>query len=182
MDFPQKHNDLRHNLLNGGQSILGCLKEIEKELDRMSQTVKAYQRGLDMSDLKELIKKHEGLRLKPYRCSAGKLTIGYGRNLDDVGITEYEAEIMLDRDIAQAKQNLFVVFGDLIKSFSKNRYNALVDMMFNLGLPRFRGFKKMIKAIQKGDWDAASREAIDSKWADQVKLRAIENAMFLKEG
>lgn len=135
-----------------------------------------------MDELKELIKKHEGLRLKPYRCSAGKLTIAYGRNLDDVGITEHEAEIMLDRDIAQAKQDLFTVLGGLVNDLSPKRYNALVDMMFNLGQARFRGFIKMIAAIRQGDWQEAAKQALDSKWADQVGNRAMTDALMIKNG
>ena len=135
-----------------------------------------------MNELKELIKKHEGLRLKPYICSAGKLTIGYSRNLEDKGISEHEADMMLESDIDLAKQDLFSVFGNAANHMSQNRFNALVDMRFNLGLSRFRGFKKMIKAIKVGDWDEASKQALDSRWAEQVKSRAIRDALLLKEG
>jgi lysozyme len=67
----------------------------------------------------DLLKKHEGLRLKPYRCSADKLTIGYGRNLDDVGISEEEAEMLLLNDLLTANievENRFVWFEDLDSS------------------------------------------------------------------
>jgi lysozyme len=132
--------------------------------------------------LKELIKKNEGLRLKPYKCSAGKLTIGYGRNLDDRGISEREAEIMLEADISLAKQDLYAVFGDLVPSLTENRYNALVDMMFNLGSAKFRGFKKMIQAIKDNDWKRASMEMLDSGYAKQVPNRAQKNATYLRKG
>jgi lysozyme len=155
---------------------------VEKELTRMKQAIEKYEEVFEMDELKELIKKHEGLRLKPYRCSAGKLTIGYGHNLDDKGITEHEAELMLDRDIAQAKQDLFMVLGELVNALTPKRYNALVDMMFNLGAARFRGFKKMIAAIQENDWTEAAGQALDSKWADQVKFRAIRDAEMMKYG
>jgi len=133
-------------------------------------------------NIKELIKIHEGLKLKPYLCSAGKLTIGYGRNLDDRGITKHEAETMLDTDIAQAQQDLFQIFGHQVDALSVNRYAALVDMMFNLGLTRFRGFKKMIEAIKQNDWKETHRQALDSKWAEQVKTRSTRDAILLLEG
>ena len=49
---------------------------------------------------------HEGLRLKPYKCTSGALTIGYGRNLDARGITEAEAEMMLSHDIDDFQDRL----------------------------------------------------------------------------
>ena len=52
-----------------------------------------------MSNLIEQLKRHEGKRLFPYHCTANKLTIAYGRNLDDVGVTEEEAELMLVNDV-----------------------------------------------------------------------------------
>ena len=134
-------------------------------------------------ELKELIKNHEGLRLNLYTCTAGKISVGYGRNLTDRGISQREAETLLDTDIALAKQDLYdVLDSKVIDSLSDNRYMALVDMMFNLGKTRFRGFKKMIKAIKEGDWDEASRQALDSKWADQVKSRATRDATLIKDG
>jgi lysozyme len=54
--------------------------------------------------IQEQLVRHEGLRLKPYRCTAGKLTIGIGRNLDDRGISQKEAYAMLERDIKDCKQ------------------------------------------------------------------------------
>ena len=67
-------------------------------------------------------------------------------------------------------------------SLSDNRYNALVDMMFNLGKPRFLTFKKMIKAVECGDFDTAANEMLDSKWARQTKSRAIELSNLIREG
>jgi lysozyme len=56
---------------------------------------------------------------------------------------------------------------------------VIANMMFNLGLPRFSRFKKMIRAIELGDWQSAADEMIDSKWYQQVTARArrLEAAM-----
>jgi lysozyme len=134
----------------------------------------------------DLIKRHEGYRQYPYKCTAGALTCAYGRNLDAVGISEDEAEVLLNNDIVRAEEDLTKVFdsdflyesGDL----SYNRYSVLVNMMFNLGLTRFKGFKKMIQAVKDQDFDEAAREMLDSRWAKQVKQRAYELALMMEAG
>ena len=98
-----------------------------------------------LKKLVEQLKDHEGVRLKPYICTAGKLSIGIGRNLDDVGISLREAETMLFNDIEEARKQLNDIF-DNFDTFSEIRRIALIDMMFNLGKSRFLGFKKMITA------------------------------------
>lgn len=132
------------------------------------------------SELRRMIKRHEGLCLKPYMDSTGNLTIGYGRNLTN-GISEREAEIMLDHDIAQAQQDLYEVEPEALH-LSTWRYYALVDMMFNLGRKRFSSFKKMLKAIREGDHLKVAQEMLDSKWAEQVKGRSVELALIMREG
>ena len=86
---------------------------------------------------------HEGMELKPYRCTAEKLSIGAGRNLDDKGITEEEALYLLHNDIAECRLDLVSIF-PFFPGFSVGRQWALIDLRFNLGPSRFRGFKKMI--------------------------------------
>jgi len=132
-------------------------------------------------NLLDMIKRHEGYRKHPYLCSAGKTTIAYGRNLDDVGIFEHEAEFLLKEDIKHAIAVLRKIFHNF-NDFSENRQNALIDMMFNLGASRFLLFRKMIVAIKKNDWEEAVNEAKDSKWHSQVGDRAIEIEYLLKEG
>ena len=129
----------------------------------------------------DMLKKHEGLMLKPYRCTAGKLTIGYGRNIKDNGITEEEALIMLIADTITAEQELCEIFKDY-DLFSDNRKIALIDMIFNLGKPRFLLFDKTIGLIKSGDWESAAGEALDSRWADQVGKRAITISEMLRQG
>ena len=130
--------------------------------------------------LRQMLERHEGLRLKPYRCSAGKMTIGYGRNLDDVGISEEEASYLLNNDIKRAEGDLISIF-PYFSGFSKSRQDALLDMMFNLGKTRFLGFKKMIAAIKNDDWKEAKIQAMDSKWAAQVGYRAKEVTNIFEE-
>ena len=134
-----------------------------------------------MNKVVKYIKANESLRLKPYKCTAKKLTIGYGRNLEDVGITTKEAEFMLETDIAKALEDIDSVFG--FKPFyalSNKRQMALIDMMFNLGRPRFKTFKKMIKAIKTGNFQQAAYELMDSRYATQVPRRAHTNADLMR--
>lgn len=129
----------------------------------------------------EMLKRHEGFRSKPYRCSVGKLTIGYGRNIEDVGISRCEATMLMLEDIDQATQNVLSVLSNF-NSFSANRRNALINMVFNLGINRFRLFKKMIRAIKKNDWGEAAKQAKDSRWYKQVGIRSREIVKLIKEG
>ena len=131
--------------------------------------------------INELIE-DEDIRLKPYKCTAGKLTIGIGRNLDDRGITEGEARYLCMNDIQNARIDLEHIFGD-VKHFSENRQKALLNMMFNLGYNKFTGFKKMIVAIKSNDWHEAAEQAKDSRWYRQVgKSRSERIITRLREG
>ena len=129
----------------------------------------------------QLIKKHEGLKLKPYRCSEGKLTIGYGRNLEDVGIKEKEALIMLINDTEDATDECIKLFPNFAL-FNKTRQAVLINMMFNLGASRFYNFQRMRKALSLFDYEEAAIEMLDSRWADQVGNRAIELANIMVDG
>ncbi len=128
----------------------------------------------------KLIKKHEGLRLTPYRCSSQKLTIGYGRNLQDNGITLDEAETMLQHDVGTAiKEAESLPF---FASLNEPRQAVIVDMIFNLGLPRFGMFKKMIAAIEDEHWTVAAAEMLNSRWARQVGKRANTLSEMMRLG
>ncbi len=111
---------------------------------------------------------HEGLRLKPYRCTAGKLTIGVGRNLDDVGITRDEALMMLENDVQDCYADLARIFPGFHRLDPARQY-ALVDLRFNLGPSRFRTFQRMIAAVNDERWEQAAAELKDSLWWTQVQ-------------
>lgn len=136
--------------------------------------------GFDRALEQQLIG-HEDLRLKPYRCSAGKLTIGVGRNLDDNGISRVEAMMMLRNDITSTRFALEKAVPGFL-GLSSQRRRALIDMCFNLGLPRFLQFKQMLAAIAEGDFDRAAGEMLSSRWAAQVGQRANTLAAMMREG
>lgn len=130
-------------------------------------------------ELRELLIRHEGLCLKPYTDTVGKITIGVGRNLTDNGITEAEAEILLEHDINTVITEVLSKW-PWVSNLNRVRRMALYDMAFNLGSPRLSQFVKMLEALREARWGDAAREALDSKWARQVGVRAHDvSQMFL---
>ena len=126
---------------------------------------------LDINALKDQLILHEGLELKPYQCTANKTTIGVGRNIQEVGITEDEARYLLDNDILRVCSEL----DDTVhwwRDLSDARQRVLIDMVFNLGITRFLKFKKTIEAIKLGQYDIAADEMLDSAWSRQVGQRS----------
>lgn len=130
--------------------------------------------------LLEQLQRHEGLRLKPYRDSVGKWTIGYGRNLDDRGISEDEAGFMLDNDIDQVVAELERM--PLYLSLDSVRQVVLANMAFNMGVPTLLEFRRMLGALARGEWNRAADEMLDSKWARQVGDRAVELSELMRTG
>lgn len=141
---------------------------------------------LDLEAMRAELRRDEGQPgsepvLRPYRDTVGKLTIGFGRNLDDVGITPEEADMMLDHDIAIALGSLtgrVPVFATL----DPVRQRVLVNLAFNLGVEGLLGFRHMFAALYRKDYDAAARELLDSKYAGQVGQRAVRLAHMLRTG
>ena len=131
-------------------------------------------------NLKYMIQRHEGLRLKPYKDSVGVLTIGYGHNLEK-GISKHIADKILDEDILEAEASLTEILPEW-KKYGVGRQYALIDMMFNLGQTRFSGFKRLLAHIKSMNWDMAAAEMLDSKWAKQVGSRAEELAEMMRDG
>jgi lysozyme len=124
----------------------------------------------------------EGFELKPYRCTAGKLTIGCGRNLEDRGITPDEAFFLFDTDYKLVLLHAQEIFGPSFDNWSENRQLAVLNMLFNLGYSRFIKFRRMVSAMKKCEWRAAAAEAMISKWAIQVGDRAKRLAKMIEEG
>lgn len=121
----------------------------------------------------------EGIRLKPYRCTAGKLTIGIGRNLDDVGISRAEALSLLAADIARAEQGLDS-YAPWWRSLPEPAARALINMAINLGAGGLAGFRGMLSGLEIGDYNLAADAALDSKWAKQVGKRATRIAELFR--
>ena len=132
-------------------------------------------------NLIDQLKRDEGMKLKPYKDSVGKLTIGIGRNLDDVGINELEAEWLLHNDIFRAEAALEKVL-PWTADLDEIRRAALINMTFNMGIGGLLGFKNTLAAIQEGRYNDAADGMLESKWATQVGPRAHRLALQIKTG
>ena len=121
------------------------------------------------------------MKLKPYLCTSKKLTIGIGRNLDDVGISKEEAEMLLKNDIYEATNQLLNAF-PFMATFSDVRISAMINFTFNVGIGTVRKFSNTIEYLKNEDWDAAADEMMDSKWAEQVGDRAIQITEQIRTG
>ncbi len=133
-----------------------------------------------MKSIEEQLVLHEGLRLNPYRCPAGKLTIGVGRNLEDKGISMAEALFLLRNDVEEVRTQLerYPWYTQL----DPVRQKVLIDMAFNLGIGGLMQFRKMLAALEAGDYGKTADEMLDSKWARQVGKRAQRLAEMMRTG
>ena len=124
------------------------------------------------------IKEFEGYSTLLYECQSGYMSIAHGRNLEQRGITKEEANYLLQNDIDIAIKEL----SGIIKNFEKLPDKVkivLVDMHYNLGLSKLLGFEKMLDAIDQRDFKKAAKELLDSRYAQQVKRRALANSSLL---
>lgn len=128
----------------------------------------------------ERTKRYEGLRLKPYKCPAGHLTIGYGHNLEN-GITLEMAEQLLRADMAFARMDVGAHIPWSGK-LSEARQYVLVDMCFNMGINTLLTFKKFLGALGAGHYAMAAKEMLNSRWATQTGRRAKELADIMEKG
>jgi lysozyme len=133
--------------------------------------------------LREMLRRHEGVRNFVYLCSEGYETIGVGRNIADsgLGLSDDEVDYLLDNDIKRVRDELtdeYYWFGAL----NDARQEAMIDISFNLGQTRLRGFKKALDAMSTEDFDRAADEFMDSKWSEQVGNRATEVTEMIRTG
>lgn len=128
--------------------------------------------------LVEQIAKHEGLRTKPYLDTVGVWTVGYGHNLN-VPISQKAAKQILVDDIQDAINDCIHAFPWFME-LNQDRQYAVIDMAFNLGINRLRGFRNFLLAMELGDYDTAANHMLDSLWAKQVKGRALELAGMIR--
>lgn len=154
--------------------------ELEPSLPLPGKEVKPNDPEFFNEELIKRTKREEGFRSKAYRDTRRKLTIGYGRNIQEVGITEQEASYLLLNDLKRSLKECADLFPKFA-TFSESRRNALVDLMFNMGLPTFLEFQRMIKAVNGDDWRTAGRELIDSLYARQLRRRAERNRKLFLE-
>ena len=132
-----------------------------------------------IKELTEHLIEFEGLTTKPYLCTSGKTTIGVGRNLDDRGISEDEAMILLANDIKIVQEELQARW-DWFEDLPPRPKLVMMDLAFNMGVPGISNFQNMLRDLQEQNWKGAAENLLDSKYAKQVGRRAIYNANLLE--
>lgn len=135
--------------------------------------------SLDMEKLRARIIEEEGFERFPYRCTANKLSIGVGHNIEDRGLSDAAINFILDEDIdiclSQLEGNLsyWQTLPDCVQE-------ALVDLCFNMGINRLMQFRMTLLYIKEGDWTRAADELMDSRYASQLPNRAKHNADLIR--
>lgn len=133
------------------------------------------------NDIRKLLTLHEGYRQFPYKDTVGKVTIGVGFNLTDVGLLPEEVDFILTNRIQKVAAELEKAL-PWIENLDPVRIAVLVDMGFNLGTKGLLAFKRTLGSVQRGDYALASIQMLESKWARQVGKRARRLANMMKTG
>lgn len=140
---------------------------------------------MEPDTLVEDLIRDEGVRNKPYKDSVGKTTIGVGRNLDDVGLSDDEVEYLLRNDIARTRADLEHHL-PWVKNLDIVRYNVLMNMAFNMGADTpgkgLLSFRNTLRYVRNGEWEKAAQGILNSKYAKQVGVRADRLAAKMREG
>jgi lysozyme len=135
----------------------------------------------DQIKLLKQLRLNEGVRSKPYKDTVGKISIGVGRNLTDVGLRPDEIDYLLINDIKVAEDGLdkYLPWWRQLDSI---RQRVMLDMTFNMGIQGFLGFKNTIAKVKAGDYKGAKQGMLGSKWAKQVGHRAERLAYMMETG
>jgi lysozyme len=120
-------------------------------------------------------------RLMPYLDSTGHLTVGFGRNIDERGISLHEAEFLLHNDVKDTLRELNERL-PWVADLDPVRQRVLANMAFNLGVPGLLEFKRTLKAVKLGDYALAAEGMRESLWYRQVKSRGERLAVMMKTG
>ena len=135
-----------------------------------------------MNKLQQALIRHEGMRLKPYEdVLTEDITIGVGRNLDSLGLSEDEVLYLLNNDIERCDKELLHNF-KWYPELCRARQDAMINLCFNLGITRLLRFKKSLAYMAAGDYERAADEFLCSRWAEQVGNRAIEVTDLIRDG
>lgn len=147
---------------------------------------------VELESLERQLITHEGLRLFPYDDATGHqvkrgskvsgcLTIGVGHNLTDRGLTKEQCLMLFREDIATVMGELDAAF-PWFRMLDWTRQACLIDMAFNLGLPKLAEFARTLTAIQHGQFYDASVFMLESHWAEQVGNRALTLSHMMETG
>lgn len=134
-----------------------------------------------ISNVKALLTLHEGVRRFPYRDTVGKLTIGVGFNLDDVGLYPEEIDFILQNRIERTEEEVERIF-PWYNELDDVRKAVIVDMAYNMGMATLQQFKRTLGSVRDGEYVRAAAQMLQSKWARQVKGRAVRLSIMMETG
>lgn len=123
---------------------------------------------------------HEGFRANAYQDTEGVWTIGYGTNLQELRITKALAKVWMEEKLEEARDE--AERNGYLDGLSRARRHVVVEMIYNLGLPRFQTFQLFLAALRARNYEKAAEEMLDSKWARQVGQRADRLAKIMRTG
>ena len=174
------------------RAFLGKTEKEAKEKTSGGTTTSSTTTSGGSSFAKDMIKVHEGLRLKVYRDSAKErnLTVGYGHLLDsgspaDVrglkegdSISQARADQLFEEDFKHHKDAAKKIPG--FGKANENQQAALIDLTFNMGPAWYHKFPKFTNAFKKGDYEAAANELVNSQWYGEVGRRSPTIVSLIK--
>ena len=137
-----------------------------------------------MKKLIEQLSIHEGVKKFAYKCPAGKITVGIGRNIDSdggLGLSDDEIIYLLRNDISRIDQELTNAFR-FYEELDRVRKDAMINICLNLGLTRLRSFREALGRMEKKEYPEAAVEFLDSLWASQVGQRALDVTYMIQHG
>ena len=135
---------------------------------------------MDLNTMRALLTLDEGVRLRPYVDTVGKLTIGIGHNLTDDGISAAVANLLFVEDLAKAQVVLQEVFPSW-QMLDPVRQVALVDLAFNLS-HRLSEFETFLLCLKEGVYDHAADALVHSLWYNEVGVRGPRIVAMIRTG
>jgi lysozyme len=140
--------------------------------------------GSNIVDLKEQLKRDEGVVNHAYQDSLGFTTIGCGRLIDarrSGGLRDSEVDFLLNNDIEEKTAQVLAALPWASK-LSEPRLGVLLNMAFQLGTRGILKFHRMLGSIEDGQYGEAAMEMLDSLWAQQTPERAKRLAKQMLTG
>ena len=132
-----------------------------------------------MKDIIEQLKIHEGYKPTVYKCTAGVDTIGVGFAIKDLNLSEEVCDLILAEKL-EALEERFEKKFDWFQESPIEVRNVMLNMAYRLGFAGFCKFKKTIAYLEEAEWEKASEEMLDSRWAKQTPNRAKELSEIIK--
>ncbi len=136
-----------------------------------------------------IIKLEEGWSSKPYYCSEKFPTVGYGERIGNKGDplpnitrTEKQALQFLRERIFEITNRLVAHKPKAWNNCNEQRQAVLISLCYQLGVTGVLKFNNMWAALERNDFELASKEMLNSLWAKQTKNRALRHSKTMKDG